>query len=196
MTGLAGAVAAETDEDDFVIQTNPCRRLWLVLLVALALPACQDFKWPQWTMRPARPATTGPVPYPVTLVLPKTVSIHPFTGMRSFDDAGGITGVDVRLEAKDSYGDTTRAFGDFHFELYTYRPNSLDAKDTKIASWDVPLTGPKTNLRHWDSITRTYQFRLQWSHPIPVGERFVLVATFSSPYTERLFAERVFVSGQ
>ena len=177
-------------------QTYPRRWLWLALLVAaLALSACGDFKWPRWTQRPPS-LPPGSVPYPITLVLPKTISIHPFTGMRTFDDAGGIKGIDVRIEAKDSYGDTTRAFGDFRFELYTYRPNSLDPKDTKVGTWDVPLTDPQTNLRHWDSITRTYQFRLEWSRPIPAGERFVLLATFSSPYTERTFAERVFVSGQ
>ena len=33
-------------------------------------------------------------------------------------------------------------------------------------------------------------------NPIPVGQRFVLVAVFTSPFTQRLFAERVFVSGQ
>jgi hypothetical protein len=116
--------------------------------------------------------------------------------MRTFDDAGGIKGIDVRIETKDSYGDTTRAFGDFRFELYSFRPNSLDPKDAKLATWDVPLTDPNTNLLHWDSITRTYQFRLEWSRPIPVGQRFVLVAVFSSPYTQRTFAERVFTSGQ
>ncbi len=178
-------------------QTHLRHWLWLALLLAaLALPACRDVNWPRWNARPAQPPATGPVPYPVTLMLPKTISIHPFTGTRTFDDAGGVKGIDVRIEAKDSYGDTTRAFGDFRFELYTYRPNSLDPKDTKIATWDVPLSDPQTNLRHWDSITRTYQFRLQWSQPIPVGNRFVLVAVFSSPYGQRAFTERVFVSGQ
>jgi len=170
-----------------------------LLLAASALPACQqqDFKWPpKWTFRPAKPAATGSVPYPLTLVLPKTISIHPFTGMRTFDDAGGTKGIDVRIEAKDSYGDTTRAFGDFRFELYSFKPNSLDPKDVKLATWDVGLMDPATNMLHWDNITRTYQFRLEWSRPIPPGQQFVLVAVFSSPYTERTFAERVFASAQ
>jgi hypothetical protein len=173
--------------------------LWVALLLAAsALSACQqqNFKWPQWSFRPAKPVATGPVPYPITLMLPKTISIHPFTGMRTFEDTGGTKGIDVRIEAKDSYGDTTRAFGDFRFELYTFRPNNLDPKDAKLATWDVPLTDPDTNLLHWDSITRTYQFRLEWSRPVTPGQQFVLVAVFSSPYTERTFAQRVFSAGQ
>ena len=183
--------------------TDPHRCLLPVLLLAaLALPACknsQEFKWPkwgQWMERPADPCAAAPVPYPISLMLPKTLSIHPFTGMRTFDDSGGVKGIDVRIEAKDSYGDTTRAFGDYRFELYTFRPNSLDPKNNRIAAWDVPLTDPGVNGRHWDNITRTYKFRLQWDQSIAVGQRFVLVAVFSSPHTERLFAERVFVAGE
>ena len=147
-------------------------------------------------MRLANPKVDQPVPAPIDLLLPKEISIHPFTGMRAFDDAGGVKGIDVRIEAKDSYGDTTRAYGDYRFELYTFRPNSTDPKDARIAAWDVALADPLANRIHWDHITRTYKFRLQWDQPIPVGQRFVLSVIFSSPFTQRLFAERVFISGQ
>jgi hypothetical protein len=153
----------------------------------MVLPACQNA---------SSPNTAQQVPQPISLMLPKSIAIHPFTGMRVFDDAGGVKGIDVRIEAKDSYGDSTRAFGDYRFELYTFRPNSLDPKDAQIATWEVPLTDPKVNRLHWDNITRTYKFRLQWNQPIPVGQHFVIVVVFSSPLTERMFAERVFVSGQ
>jgi hypothetical protein len=143
-----------------------------------------------------QPAGARPVPYPVSLLLPKDVRIHPFTGTRTFDEAGGVKGVEVRIEAIDHYGDSTKAFGDFRFELYTYRSNNPDPKDQRIAVWEVPLGDAEQNLIHWDNITRTYKFKLQWDQSIPVGQRFVLATVFSSPFTERLFAERVFVSGQ
>lgn len=137
-----------------------------------------------------------PVPSPISLLLPREIRIHPFTGARTFDEAGGIKGIDVRIEAVDTYGDATKAFGDFRFELYAYKPNSSDPKDARIAAWAVSLMEPKDNLVHWDNITRTYEFKLQWDKPIAVGQRFVLNAIFASPFTERLFTERVFISGQ
>ncbi len=136
------------------------------------------------------------VPHPVNLMLPKSIRITPFTGMRAFDDAGGVKGIDVHIEAKDTYGDTTRAFGDFRFELYEFKPNSLDPKGAKLGSWDVPVLKPDDNRRHWDPIHRAYEFKLQWDQPIAVGRRFVLVAVFDSPFTDRIFNERVFVSGE
>lgn len=138
----------------------------------------------------------GIVPQPIDMLLPKEISIHPFTGTRVFDEQGGIKGMDVRIEAKDSFGDATKAFGQFRFEMYDFRPQNPDPKGAMLASWDVNLIEPKDNLVHWDNITRTYQFKLQWAKPMAVGRWFVLVAVFSSPYHERLFAQREFISGQ
>ena len=151
-------------------------------------------------VRPILGPTTAPalqpVPSPLDLLLPREIRIHPFTGTRTFDKTGGIRGIDVRVEAIDAYGDTTKAFGDFRFELYTFTPNSEDNKGVMLATWDVSLSQPRPNLIHWDKITRTYKFKLQWDQAIPVGQKFVLVAVLSSPYTPRLFAQRAFVSGQ
>lgn len=143
---------------------------------------------------PARPVRE--IPNPINLLLPREVRIHPFTGTRTFSDAGGINGFEVQIEAQDSYGDATKAFGQFRFELHTHTAPAPDPKGRRIAVWEVDLLTPKVNLTHWNPITRRYTFRLQWDTPIPVGRKFVLVTVFSSPFTERLFAERVFVSGQ
>ncbi|MFP3938519.1 MAG: hypothetical protein ACLFVW_09280 [Phycisphaerae bacterium] len=169
---------------------------WVVptaMLAAILLsPGCDGTPSPS----EVQPADGEPVPYPVSLLLPKDIRIHPFTGTRTFDEAGGVKGVEVRVEAIDHYGDSSKAFGDFRFELYTYRPNNPDPKDRRIAVWKVPLSDAEQNIVHWDNITRTYKFKLHWDQAIPVGRRFVLVTVFNSPFTERLFAERVFVSGQ
>jgi len=136
------------------------------------------------------------VPRPISLTLPKQIAIHPFTGIRLFDESGGIKGVDVRIQALDASGDSTKAFGDFRFELYVFRPNSLDPRGERLAVWEVPVADPKINSLHWDNITRAYKFKLQWEQPIPVGKQYVLAAVFSSAFTERLMAQRVFVAGQ
>jgi hypothetical protein len=137
-----------------------------------------------------------PVPEPIHLLLPKAIRVHPFTGTRTFDQAGGIKGIDVRIEALDAFGDSTKAFGKFFFALHQYVADNPEPKGRQIANWEEDLLEPKKNLLHWDSITRTYEFKLQWYRPIPVGSKFILVASFASPFTERKFAERVFVSGQ
>jgi len=142
------------------------------------------------------PATTQAVPPTLEGLLPKKIRIHPFTGTRTFGEKGNITGLDVRIEALDPYGDTTKAFGDFRFELHSFMPNSTERKASKLVTWEVPLTDPKDNFVHWNSINRAYEFKLQWAAGITAGQRYVLVAVFTSPYTKRLFAERIFIAGQ
>lgn len=142
------------------------------------------------------PAPIQAVPPGLNVLLPKKIRIHPFTGTRTFEEAGNITGLDVRIEALDPYGDTTKAFGDFRFELYSFMPNSTERKAGKLVTWEVPLTDPKDNFNHWNSINRAYEFKLQWAAGITAGQRYVLVAVFTSPYTKRLFAERIFIAGQ
>ncbi len=141
------------------------------------------------------PATIQAVPPTLNLLLPKKIRIHPFTGTRTFEEAGNITGLDVRIKALDPYGDTTKAFGDFRFELYSFMPNSTERKAGKLVTWEVPLTDSSDNFNHWNRINRAYEFKLQWKG-IAAGQRYVLVAIFTSPYTERLFAERIFIAGQ
>jgi len=165
-----------------------------VLILSIPAIGCKNSGW-NLRMKSAPSRESQFVPPPVDLMLPKSIRIHPFTG-RTFDEAGGIKGVDVQIEAVDSYNDKTKAFGDFRFEMYQFVPNSLDPKGKRIATWDESLWEPKKNLLHWDKITRLYVFKLQWDRPIPVGKRVVLLVSFSSPFTDRLTAERVFVSGQ
>ena len=154
---------------------------------------------PGWSVSGARPepAAEGSVkiPPPVNYLLPKSVNIHPFTGMRTFDEAGGIRGIDVRVEAKDAFGDATKAFGKFIFQLYQFLPQNPNPKGKLIMTWEEEMLDPQKNLLHWN-IHRTYEFKLLWDSPIPVGQKFVLEVIFSSPFTQRLTAERVFVSGQ
>jgi len=164
-----------------------------VLLAAL-VAGCGDMKW-DWGLK--RPAVeySQTVPKPLDLLLPKAIRVHPFTG-QTFDEADGAKGIDVRIEAIDAYGDATKAFGNFRFEMYHFVPNSIDPKGDRIATWDEPLLEAKDNLLHWDKISRMYIFKLQWDRAAPMGKRVVLVVSFESPFTKRLTDEREFVSGQ
>lgn len=133
---------------------------------------------------------------PLSLLLPKKVKIHPFTGTKTFEEHGGVPGIVVRIQLMDSYEDPTKAFGNFRFEIYEFRPHSQNPKGKKIDTWEESLMQPKKNLLHWDKITRAYKFKLRQNHQIVPGQKYVLVAVFSSQYSDRLFADRQFTSGQ
>jgi hypothetical protein len=129
---------------------------------------------------------------PLSFTLPHTISIHPFTSLRTIDNQGQR--LEVRMEAKDAYQDTTKAFGKFRFELYSFKPISPNHKGELIDSWEEDITGGQTNLIHWDPITRSYVFRLVLSASIPPGRILVLTASFETPYsTSRLFPQDDYV---
>lgn len=160
----------------------------------IVLGGCNGQGFEGFWVRPADPNTVK-VPYPISLTLPKSIHIHPFTGTRTFDKEGGVRGIEVRVTPKDAWGDPTKAFGTFRFELYEYRSDDTRSRSSRKAYWNVSVADPRTNRVHWD-VSLAYKFRLRWDQGIPVGRRFVLVTTFTSPYTERLFAERQFVAGE
>jgi len=138
------------------------------------------------------------VPEPINLLLPRRITIHPaFTGTgRLGGKADGPRGLEVRVKALDAYGDPVKAFGDFRFVLYTYRHLDQNPKGQKLVIWDERLLEPKKNQRHWDAISQSYKFFLQWDHEMPPGRRYLLEAFFASPFTDRFFDELVFTSGQ
>ena len=176
------------------MRANGRRAAWLAVAGLACLAGCE----PVEVHTPAEGVHVErkQAPSPLNLLLPEAIRIHPFTGTRTFDQQGGISGIEVRTEATDAYGDATKAFGHWRFELYEHRAFASEAKGKKIAVWEADMMDPKTNRMHWDSITRTYAFRLKWDLAIPVGHKFVMVAIFSSDYTKRLFTERTFVAGQ
>jgi len=137
-------------------------------------------------------------PKPVNLLLPRKINIHPFTVTRTFDKAGGIRGVDVRIEVFNAFREATRAFGSFRFELYTYKANSQQPRGDLRGIWEIEpsLLDAGENKRYWNRSQQMYEFKLQWDKPIPVGKKFVLAAVFTSPFTKRLTAQRIFISGE
>ena len=150
--------------------------------------------WDDVTRTP--PPAARKIPAPINLLLPRAIKIHPFTGMRTFDAKGGVRGIDVQVETLDAYEDSNKAFGEFRFELYAYQTDQPGNKGKQLAMWQEDLLRPRKNLLHWNKLNKTYQFKLRWDKPLPAGQQYVLVAVFSSPFTQRLFDERLFTSGQ
>ena len=134
------------------------------------------------------------VPAPINLLLPKSVEIHPFTQVGSFRQGG--QGLHARIRAVDTYGDSTKAFGHFRFELYQVRPQHPDGRGERLGQWEISVAEPQQNLVHWDRHTRSYEFKLGWKQSPAPGEKLLLVTYFSSAFTPRLTTERELIAGE
>ncbi len=162
------------------------RILFAAVLVAPAA-GCRPKGWQE-------PKLKGEIPPPINLLLPKTMDIHPFTQTGTFDKGG--SGLHARIQARDAYGDPTKAFGDFRFELYEFRPLHQNHKGARLGRWEVKLSQPEQNMKHWDRLTRSYKFKLRWDQRLPTGRRVILVAVFTSRFTPRITAEREIIAGE
>ena len=134
------------------------------------------------------------VPAPINLTLPHEIRIHSFTATRTFEE-DGASGIEVHVEARDAFADSVKAFGEFRFELFAFRRQHPDSRGARLAAWTIDLKDPEANALHWRRVSRTYIFRLRCDAPMPPGQRLVLDGTFWSPFTERLFTQRVFTAG-
>ena len=134
------------------------------------------------------------VPPPIDLLLPRTLEIHSFTQIETFEQGQG--GIRARVKARDAYGDGTKAFGRFRFELYGFQPHRQNKRGPRLADWEINVSHPEQNLVYWDRHTGSYEFKLGWNQRVPTGQRLILVAVFSSEFTPRLTAEREIVAGE
>ncbi len=134
------------------------------------------------------------VPQPIDMLLPKTLEIHPFTQTVAFPGSAG--GVHARVQARDSFGDATKAFGTIRFELYSFLKQNQRKRGPRVGQWEISIAQPRANLTHWNRHFRSYEFKLACDKPLPTSRRFILVATFTSPFTPRLSAQREIVAGE
>jgi len=152
----------------------------LTVLALAALPGCP----------PAPQPGDVPVPEPLNLLLPKRMRVHPFSSVT--DKADGSQQIEVRVEAVDAFGDSTKMFGELRFEACMLKPRSTDVRGQLLETWDASIMDGKTNLMHWDGITRMYVFKLDWERPQIGKQPFVMRVVFASPFTRRFIAEMTF----
>ena len=154
---------------------------WFCLFAALVCGGCPP------------PLPNQPIASPLQ---PKQIRLHPFTGTVTFSQGGGISGIEARVEVIDQFGEATKAYGSFRFEMYEYRPHQADPRGRQLACWQDQIADAKTHHEHWDPLFEVYKFRLQWDDPIPVGKKFVLDAVFVGSGGPRLFDRGIYMSGQ
>jgi hypothetical protein len=124
------------------------------------------------------------------LVMPSKVRILEWTKPISIIGDGNADGVEVILEARDSFDDLTKVVGTFHFELQT-RPIS-GPMGTRVAFWPVEMSTQKAQLMYRDKLSRFYHFPLQLEGQQLKPGRYVLSVWLLLPTEARLFDEYQF----
>ena len=122
--------------------------------------------------------------------VPVAMRIHPFSAIE-FERQSRTYVLNARIELLDRLGDMTKGVGNFRFELYRApREAGLATREGTLEySWQAPLITLEENRQHFDSITRTYLFRLKMDQPPQSGSKLVLVAQFTDPGGRRLSAQ-------
>ena len=132
------------------------------------------------------------VPSPLSELLPRAIQIHEFTAVEKF--ASDKQGVNLRIQCTDGFGSRTKAFGRFRFELRQFVQAEPQSAGALIRWWVVDLLDAHQNKQHGQNTLMLYEFKLECDQPLPTNGKYVLVAAFDSPYSDRLFTERVFVA--
>ncbi|MCK4628961.1 MAG: hypothetical protein KAT56_08150 [Sedimentisphaerales bacterium] len=72
--------------------------------------------------------------------------------------------IETYVRLTDQFGDSLKALGRFHFELFEYRQAASDPRGRRFSINGVQkfdLTEINANQQHWDSITGNYRFTLK-----------------------------------
>lgn len=88
---------------------------------------------------------------------PTRMRIHPLTSV-TLESKDARPFIEARVEFKDRFADVVKSVAQFRFELHESKPDEGPGKPLRI--WNVDLGDLEQNELHWDSVTRTYLFRL------------------------------------
>lgn len=96
----------------------------------------------------------------------------------------------LHLELKDRYGDTVKALGTFHAELFKSDGGLAQSMEERVMDWtEQAFLDPVSNTGRFDPATRTYRIALtgpawlsQWKSQVspPVGSQLRLRVTYST----------------
>lgn len=156
--------------------------------------------------RPSNDVLSDQTPWPFR---PASIRLHPFTqisqtelGVASDSEqaksqaknpdqkAGVMLMVDARVELLDQLGDVTKGVGSFRFELYDVGASAAhQGEDLRLQKWEAPLLTLEQNERLYDSITRTYWFRLPLDEAPPANRPLKLAVQFTDQAQHRLMSE-------
>ena len=125
--------------------------------------------------------------------LPRSLKIHANTKMGDINN--GKFGIDAFIQTLDPWGDTTKAYGNFRIELYTFQEFHHERKGAPVEMWDIRLGKPKNNQKYWDHHSKSYHFSLGMVNKVSAGRRMILKIYYNDEYTKRLTVENMIISG-
>ena len=89
--------------------------------------------------------------------------------------------IDAYVQLKDQFDDPIKATGRFRFEIFHYRPAFSDPRGKRLESEGIQLidlSDININQKHWDSISRSYYFKLPLPQEAAILKKIVLQVTY------------------
>ncbi len=135
----------------------------------------------------------------VELLMPQRVEVvEAFTGFKSFDADETPDGIELLLQATDSFGDPVKMAGVVRIELYTFVQASANRAGERVcAPWEVTLVSEADQQRYWNMVTGMYEVPLEFPDDLsprdlsPGGHKYVLQVTYNTPLGTHLTDECV-----
>lgn len=90
---------------------------------------------------------------------PEPASLRVYPSTRYAEAATGVV-LEARIELRDEMGDAVKAAGRVGLELVA-ADEAASALDRRLYRWDVTMRTLADQRDHFDSVTRTYVFRLE-----------------------------------
>jgi len=154
----------------------------LCLLIIVAATGCS------WKGEPAQ--TPGPKPVDGAMWWPAPVRMRVYPASR-FAGNDGYVVLEARIELVDAMDDSVKVAGRFRFELIDDERDGASRIDRRLYSWDVPLLTLEHQRQHYDSVTRTYLFRLRMDEQLVPRKATKLLVTYMPPTGSNLSAEQM-----
>ena len=107
-----------------------------------------------------------------------------FTRLRDSNGDETPDQLEANIELIDAFGDATKGAGIMRFDLYDYAPEGTDFVGEPVGSTQTyDLSTGLEQSRYWQSVVRTYRFRLPWQ--LAGDQRYVLSVVYEPGEAER-----------
>ncbi|GMU21320.1 MAG: hypothetical protein AMXMBFR13_14130 [Phycisphaerae bacterium] len=124
----------------------------------------------------------------LSLMLPASIRIEPFTTVRSFNQDDVPDGILMVVRPLDRFGDPVKAAGLFYFELWTFVNASAERKGERLAFWDRMIASKEEVELYWTH-GQMYEFQLAWTAGVEglvPDRKYILTATYRTPWDETI----------
>jgi hypothetical protein len=129
----------------------------------------------------------------LSLMLPRSIKIQPFTKIKSFNQDEIPDGILAVVRAYDKFGDPVKASGLWYFELWTYVNASGERKGERLALWESNASTAEEVRLYWTR-AEMLEFQLAWTSGIEnlkPGSKYVFTARYRAPWDETFQDEYV-----